>query len=207
MIQSGGERRRTQVVVATGNRHKVEEIRGILGDVPVTWVDLSGFPGAPEVAETGATFEENARIKALAYARHVHGLTLADDSGLEVDALGGRPGVHSARFAGPEQDSERNIDRLLAELATTPDAARTARFVCTVAISDGARVLAEARGACEGTILRARRGRGGFGYDPVFLVPELGVTFAELSAEEKNRRSHRGRALAALRPLLLSLCG
>jgi len=186
------------VVIGTANRHKILEIRRILGDLAAGWLDLNDFPGAPEPAESGTTFEENARIKAEAYSRFTGRPALADDSGLEVDALGGRPGVHSARFAGPEQDAGRNIDRLLEELEGTPEAARTARFVCAIALVDGGRLVARARGTCAGAILRARRGAGGFGYDPVFLVPDCGRTFAELPPEEKDRLSHRGGALEEL---------
>lgn len=196
---------RPRVVIGTANPHKIREIRRIVGDLPVVWLDLNDFPPGPEVEEHGATFAENARIKSEAYSRRTGELALADDSGLEVDALDGRPGVISARWAGPDQDAGRNIDKLLADLAQTPDARRTARFVCAVALAEGGRTVAEARGTCEGVILRARRGAGGFGYDPVFLVPSAGRTFAELAPEEKDRMSHRARALLALRPALAEL--
>lgn len=177
----------------------------MLDDLAIDWVDLGAYPDAPEVAETGDTFEANARIKAEAYSRYTGATVLADDSGLEVDALGGRPGVHSARYAGPGQDSERNIDRVLRELGDRPDGERTARFVCVMALAEGGRVRATARGACEGRIAHARRGSGGFGYDPVFLVPGTGRTFGELSPAEKDRLSHRARALAAIHPALAAL--
>jgi len=192
-----------RIVIGSGNRHKVEEIRRILSGLPVEWSDRIGRTDVPEPEETGTTFEENARLKAAAYARATGEWVLADDSGLEVDALAGRPGVLSARYAGPEQDAGRNIGRLLGELDRVPDDRRAARFVCVAVVHDGIRVLAEARGTCEGTIVRAPRGSGGFGYDPVFLVPDLGRTFAELSAAEKDRRSHRARALTDLRAALV----
>lgn len=195
-----------RVVIGTANRHKILEIRRLVGDLPIAWLDLNDFPPGPEVEEPGATFEENARLKAEAYSRRTGLPALADDSGLEVDALGGRPGVLSARWAGPAQDAGRNIDKLLADLAEVPEARRTARFVCVVALAEAGRTIAEARGTCEGVILRARRGAGGFGYDPIFLVPAVGRTFAELAPEKKDLMSHRARALQALRPALVSEC-
>lgn len=186
------------IVLATRNRGKIAELQAMFKDRGLTVASLDDFPDMPEVAETGATFEENALLKARAVSR-VTGLTaVADDSGLEVDALHGRPGVRSARYAGEAATDEANYLLLLNELADVPAEARTARFVCVmVAFAPGGATLT-ARGTWEGIIAEAPRGRGGFGYDPVFLVPGLGRSAAELTPAEKNARSHRGKALAAL---------
>ena len=190
-----------KLVIATSNPHKVEEIEAVLGQIGIACVPM-GDAGIPEPEEDGATFEENARIKAVAYARALGATVLADDSGLEVDALGGAPGVHSARYAGigatrAERDAANNA-RLLRELEQVPDARRTARFVCVLCIAreDGT-IVAESRGAFDGVIGRAQRGTNGFGYDPLLVLPD-GRTSAELSPSEKNARSHRGNALRAL---------
>ncbi|MFM2164912.1 MAG: hypothetical protein RL325_1349 [Planctomycetota bacterium] len=190
-----------KLVIATSNPHKVEEIEAVLGQIGIACVPM-GDAGIPEPEEDGATFEENARIKAVAYARALGTTVLADDSGLEVDALGGAPGVHSARYAGigatrAERDAANNA-RLLRELEQVPDARRTARFVCVLCIAreDGT-IVAESRGAFDGVIGRAQRGTNGFGYDPLLVLPD-GRTSAELSPSEKNARSHRGNALRAM---------
>lgn len=197
-----------EIVVATGNPHKVEEIRAILSAVGVRVRSLAdaGYTGA-EPEETGARFEQNAAIKARAYAHAIGAPVLADDSGLVVDALQGEPGVHSAHWAGhegtrPERDA-RNNAKLIAALRGVPLDRRTARFVCTlcVAAPDGT-ILLEARGEMEGVIVDEARGAHGFGYDPLFLLPDFGRTSAELSPEEKNAISHRGRALRHLAELL-----
>lgn len=188
------------LVVGTTNPGKLAEFRRLLTDLDVDVRSLADYPGAPTVDEDGATFAANARKKAMAYAQYTGEAALADDSGLEVDVLGGAPGVHSARYAGPEQDAAANVVRLLAELDGVPEAERGARFRCVIAVAqpDGASLLAE--GTCEGRILAAPRGSGGFGYDPVFLYEPAGRTFAEIPAEEKNRVSHRARALAVMLP-------
>jgi XTP/dITP diphosphohydrolase len=190
-----------KLVIATSNPHKVEEIAAVLGQIGISCIPMESA-GIPEPDENGATFEENARIKAIAYAHALGTTVLADDSGLEVDALGGAPGVHSARYAGAgetraERDAANNA-KLLDALASVPDGRRAARFVCVLCIAapDG-RIVAEARGHFEGVIGRAPSGANGFGYDPL-LVLEDGRTSAELSAEEKNARSHRGNALRVL---------
>ena len=191
-----------RLLLATRNPGKLAELRALLADLPI---EVAAAVDAPEVDETGSTFAENARLKALAVARWSGEWALADDSGLEVDALGGRPGVLSSRYAGSgATDAERNA-RLLAELADVPDAARTARFRCVIALAapDGRVWMRE--GACEGRIARAPRGSHGFGYDPVFLLPERGLTMAELPPEEKSRISHRARALSAMREVLQGL--
>jgi XTP/dITP diphosphohydrolase len=200
-----------ELVVATGNPHKVDEIRAILAPHGVRVLGLDDLGASvPEPDEPGDTFEENAAIKARAYAAALGRTVLADDSGLEVDALGGRPGVHSARYAGigstrEERDAANNA-RLLRELAGVPAAQRTARFVCAICVAsaDG-RVLATSRGAFDGVIIESGRGSHGFGYDPLLFVPDAGCTSAELDPAEKNRRSHRGQAVKALVPMLPGL--
>lgn len=192
-------------MLATRNQGKVSELEQLLAGTGIAVVSLAAFPAAPEVEETGETFAANALLKAQAAARHTGLVALADDSGLEVDALGGRPGVYSARFAGPHASDADNNRKLLDLLASVPDAQRTCRFRSAVAIvrPDGRSDVAE--GACEGRVLHSPRGTDGFGYDPLFLVPELGKTFAELSIDEKNQISHRGRALRLALELLPGL--
>jgi XTP/dITP diphosphohydrolase len=189
------------VVLATRNPGKAREFRALLSAGGLTVFDLAaaGVPAA-EIEETGATFAENARLKALAVSRTIDLPVLADDSGLEVAALGGRPGVHSARYAGAGATDRDRIEKLLAELGPAPD--RSARFVCALALAQGGAVVAEVEGECRGEIARRPQGSGGFGYDPLFRIPELGRTFAELTAEEKNRWSHRERAVRLLRERL-----
>ncbi|MCX7016189.1 MAG: RdgB/HAM1 family non-canonical purine NTP pyrophosphatase [Candidatus Sumerlaeota bacterium] len=189
-----------RLVLATANRHKVEELRAILAPLGALDVrSLLDYPDFPKVEETEDTFEGNARQKALACARHTGLLSLADDSGIVVDALGGRPGVLSARYAPSGEEANR---RLLAEMRAVPDGRRQARYVAVMALAwpDG-RCVART-GTCEGEIARAPRGRGGFGYDPVFWLPDRGRMMAELAPEEKNAVSHRGRALEVILPIL-----
>jgi XTP/dITP diphosphohydrolase len=191
-----------EIVIASKNKGKIREIREIYSDLPVSIVEHSDLP---DVIEDGATFSANARKKAVEIARHTGKWALADDSGLEVDALGGAPGIHSARWSG--SGDEANNDKLLAELRDIPPPARTARYraVVVIASPDG-RVVAEAAGTCEGLIGFERKGGGGFGYDPLFVVPQLGRTMAELPAETKHSISHRGEALRRLRePLTRAL--
>ena len=189
-----------KLLIASKNRGKVVEIRALLGlalQRVVEVVTLADLPDVEQPLENGKSFAENARIKALHYAKAYRILCIADDSGLAVDALGGLPGVRSARFAGEGASDAENNALLLHELA--PFALpRKAVFVCVAAAALPNRVVAEATGRMEGEILREGRGRDGFGYDPLFLVPSLGKTMAELSTEEKNRISHRGQALRAL---------
>ncbi len=194
-----------RIVLATRNPGKVAELARLLAGTGITVVSLAEFPAAPEVEETGATFAANALLKAQAAAVHTGLVALADDSGLEVDALAGRPGVYSARFAGPHASDEDNNQKLISLLTAVPIARRTARFRSAVAIvtPDGRSEVTD--GACKGSILHGPRGTDGFGYDPLFLVPELGKTFAELTMEEKNRISHRGRALRRALQLLPGL--
>jgi len=188
-----------RVVVATRNPGKLREIREALAGLPLELVAADAIPGAPEVVEDGDTFFDNAAKKALALARHTGRPALADDSGLEVDALGCAPGVYSARYAGPAANDADNIKKLLAELGGRPGASRAARFVAVVTLALPGGGLISARGECAGQIADAPRGVGGFGYDPVFYHPRFGRTFAEISSAEKLSVSHRGAALRALR--------
>ncbi len=191
---------RPTLLIATTNAGKLREVRGILGEMAATYATLSDHSGLPEAVEDQDTFEGNAQAKALHYSRLTGGLTLADDSGLMVDALGGEPGVWSARYAGPCTDDTANNAKLIANLADVPVERRTARFCCAIALATPEGVLATAEGTIEGRIVDEARGSNGFGYDPHFFIPEEGQTAAELSPERKNRISHRGRALRAIRP-------
>jgi XTP/dITP diphosphohydrolase len=191
------------LVLATRNRKKREEIVEILGDLGIELGDLSAWPDLPEVEETGATFEENARLKAITVAKGTGHWALGEDSGLVVPALGGAPGVYSARYAGKQGGDEANNAKLLAELDKVPDEKRAAYYVCTAALADPTGdVKAVVEGRCHGVIIRQPRGSGGFGYDPLFEIVEYHQTFGELSARVKHALSHRGRALAKLRPIL-----
>jgi XTP/dITP diphosphohydrolase len=194
----------TPILVGSTNRGKIAEIRRALAGLPVTLLGLDDLGIRSRAPETGTTFRENARAKSLFYSRRTDVLTLAEDSGLEVEGLAGAPGVRSARFAGPGAADARNIRKLLRSLAGLPPAGRRARFVCRIALSRNARVVKEFAGSVRGTILSEARGEGGFGYDPVFLYAPLRRTFAELSASEKNEVSHRGRALRRLAAFLAS---
>lgn len=187
------------LVVATFNRHKLQEIKAILPGLALELRALSDFPGAVPPEEDGATLEENALKKARAAAAFTGLWALADDTGLEVDALGGAPGVRSARYAGEDADPARNNARLLAELAGLPPAARGARFVCVMALVSPAGEARVSRGVLEGCIAAAPRGGAGFGYDPLFLLEGSARTLAELPPGEKNALSHRARALAGLK--------
>ncbi|NBJ16754.1 MAG: XTP/dITP diphosphatase [Dehalobacter sp. 4CP] len=191
-----------QVLLATMNKGKVMELEGLLKDEKIEILSLSDLPDYQEVEESGSTFVENAFIKARAACAAGKMITLADDSGLEVDALAGAPGVFSARYAGEPKNDERNIEKLLTDLEGVPEENRTARFRCALAIvcPDGQEYLTE--GSVEGRILTVRIGTGGFGYDPVFYLPDLQKTMAELSLDEKNCLSHRARAFAKAVPLL-----
>ncbi len=194
-----------KLLVATSNPGKLREIRHVFADLDVVLVTLAEFGELPEVLEDGLTFEDNAKKKARHYAGATGMWTLADDSGLEVDALDQRPGVNSARFTGPVQDAAANNAKLIALLRKVPPEQRSARFRCVIAVADPQRVLATASGTVEGVIIDQPRGRNGFGYDPHFLLPELGLTTAELDPEHKNRISHRGQALRDIRPKLETL--
>src|SRR5437868_8602498 len=195
----------TQLLVATSNPGKVAELATLLKDLPCQVIGLSDLPQPlPIAAETGATFSENALMKAEEYHARTGLLSLADDSGLEVDALGGAPGVYSARYAGEEASAADRIERLLAALSQTGDADRRARFVCVIAISDPQGVIANlSTGICEGTIADAPRGTNGFGYDPIFVPDGYEQSFGELPTEIKEVISHRARALKVTSSFLL----
>jgi XTP/dITP diphosphohydrolase len=199
------------LLIATGNAGKAREFREMLGDgrAGFTWRTLADHPPGGDVEETGRTFRANACLKAAAYARRHRVWTLADDSGLEVDALGGSPGVLSARWArhnGTGNGDADNNATLLRQLENVPDDRRTARFVCVLALSDpDGRIILTARDTVEGRILRERRGNNGFGYDPLFLIDELGRTTAELPPEQKHAVSHRGKALRQLKEMMTQL--
>src|SRR5436305_767129 len=194
------------LVVGTRNVKKRQEILEILHDLVIEVRDLTGYPDAPEVEEDGKTFEENARKKAVTLAQHLKEWVLGEDSGLVVPALNGEPGVYSARYAGDAHDDAANNEKLLRELANRPDDQHAAYYVCTAALADpSGEVKAVVEGRCHGVIIKEYRGAGGFGSDPLFLIPEYHQTFGELSARVKHALSHRGRALAQLRPLIRKL--
>jgi len=197
------------IVLATSNHGKLLELRALLGDLPIQFLSAKDVLGeAPTIVEDGATFEANALIKSRAVARLTRTLSLADDSGLEVDALGGRPGVRSARFAHERATDAENNAALLRELEEIAEGSRGARFRCVLSLSDPWKESAEyvAEGTCEGSIARAPRGNGGFGYDPLFEVAAAnGRAMAELSEDDKNRISHRALAVKSLRKILIRL--
>ena len=180
------------LIIATRNAHKTEEIRTILGD-QFEISDVTAYPELPEIEETGSTFLENARLKALGISRRVEGWVLADDSGLEVDTLDGAPGVWSSSFGGEEGNHEKNNQRLIKEM--TGVANRKARFLCTLVLAKDGAEQAVFRGSVEGTITQSPTGTGGFGYDPLFIPEGYSQTFAELGAETKSQLSHRARAI------------
>jgi len=197
---------RTTILLATGNRGKFDEIAAEFADMPIRLLSLKDLPPMPEAEESGQTFEENACAKARYYAQRSGLLALADDSGLEVDALGGAPGVISARYAGEPCDDAANNAKLVRELAGVPRERRAARFRCVMALVEpSGEVLATAEGTIEGSILDQPRGQNGFGYDPHFLVPDLGKTTAEVSRQEKNAISHRGKATRAMKQKIRDL--
>jgi len=197
------------VLLATTNRGKIAELKSLLSDLPLELLPMSTvLPNFPAIIEDGATFEDNALIKARTAGDAAMMVTIAEDAGLEVDALGGRPGVRSARFAKEGATDAENNAELLASLAEVEDDQRTARFRCVIVLRDPwneaqPEILADGR--CAGMIARQTRGTGGFGYDPLFIVAGEGRTMAELSDEEKNTRSHRARAVKKLRPALEAL--
>ena len=188
-----------ELVIASRNAHKIKELEAILreslSDVKLLSLDEAGIFG--EIEENGTTFGENALIKARAAARSGK-IGVGDDSGLCVNALGGAPGVYSARYAGEEADDDKNIDKLLNELHKLPDAPRDAKFVCAICVCRPDGEVLHLRGESEGVIIDERKGDGRFGYDPIFLYPLMGKTFAEMNSLEKNSVSHRGRAIEKL---------
>lgn len=195
-----------KILIATNNPHKIEEFKEIFAGIPleITFPRAEGLDLEPE--ETGTTFEENAIIKATAFAQVSGLLTIADDSGLEVDALNSEPGVYSARYGDTPKDAHRQrYELVLQKMAAVPDEKRTARFRCAMAIVLPEMVVDVVHGTVEGVINREAVGDGGFGYDPIFFVPEFGSTLAELSSAEKHAISHRGRAARAAVPILQKL--
>jgi XTP/dITP diphosphohydrolase len=197
-----------ELLVATNNAGKLRELSSLLAALPLRLRRLAEFPHVAEVEETGTTFAENAALKAIEYCRQTGLWTLADDSGLEVAALGGAPGVLSARYAGVGATDEVRRQRLLAELARTGDVERCARFVCVIALAQPDVAAPQLfTGVCEGHIARAARGKGGFGYDPIFVPANYAETFGELSDEIKQKISHRARALSAAHAYLSEQLG
>lgn len=191
-----------ELLVATTNESKLREIRRILRDLPITLNTLADFPDVPIAEETGSSFAENARQKALHYAKATGMLTMAEDSGFEVDALSGEPGIHSARYLREDAtypDRFADISRRMRERASSN---RAARFVCALAVADGASVIFETTARVEGRLADAPAGANGFGYDPIFFYPPYGRTFGDVSDEEKTAVSHRGQAIRAFRDYL-----
>jgi XTP/dITP diphosphohydrolase len=191
-----------RLVLATGNRGKIREIRDLLSGRDIAVLTCDDFAGWPDLVERGETFEENAACKAMELSRWAAMPALADDSGLEVEALGGEPGVMSARYAGKQGNDAANIARLLREMEGIPAERRGARFVCVLALTSPGGETLEIRETCEGSVTTAPRGELGFGYDPVFVPAGMTRTLAEMSLAEKNAISHRGKALCRLRTLL-----
>lgn len=191
-----------KIVIASRNAGKIEEIEKYLAEPRIRLIPLSEFPDIPELCETESSFEKNAVSKARVVAEATGILTLSDDSGLEVDALGGAPGVRSARFAGEHTSDQENNVKLLERMRDVPDAERTARFRCVIALCEPGAAVELADGTCEGLILREPRGEKGFGYDPLFYYPPLKLTFSEMDAATKLSVSHRGNALRRLKSIL-----
>ncbi|MFN9720673.1 MAG: RdgB/HAM1 family non-canonical purine NTP pyrophosphatase [Planctomycetota bacterium] len=196
------------IVLSSRNKKKAREVSEILAPAGFVVVPVTDFPDVPEVEEDGTSFAENAAKKASLVARHLSRWVIGEDSGLQVDALGGAPGIYSARFSGEEATDESNNEKLVRELADVPDALRGAGYVCSVALSDpSGNIRIACEGTCRGRILQTPFGAGGFGYDPYFLIPEYHETFGQLSSVVKHRLSHRARAFAKFLPLLRNLCG
>ena len=196
-----------KIILATQNQGKIRELQELLVDKGIEVLSLLDIPEWEDVEENGETFADNAALKARAAVKRTGLIALADDSGLEVDALDGAPGVYSARYAGEPKDDQRNNDKLLHQLETTSDDKRTARFRCALVMAtpSGKEYLTE--GAVEGQIIRQRRGQDGFGYDPIFYLPEYSRTMAELTMTEKNKLSHRAQAFRKVIPILQALKG
>lgn len=197
-----------QLIVATRNAHKTREIEQILGSA-LAVRDLTAHPEISEITESGTSFEENAKLKAIAVSRKLPGLVIADDSGLEIEALGGAPGIHSARYAGTNASDTERIAKLLSRVANVEEKSnqRRARFRCVLAVARDGQVLATLEGVVEGKIAERPRGSHGFGYDPIFIPNGFEETFAELPDEVKNNISHRAKAIRKLQAELPTLCG
>lgn len=194
-----------QVIVATKNAGKAKEFEHIFNQYNVVVKSLLDFEGIEEIVEDGQTFEENALIKAREIAKQFNQVVIADDSGLEVDALDGRPGVYSARYAGEGRNDQANIEKVLSELEGVPTQNRSARFVCALALVTPEGQEAVVRGTCEGQILSECVGSEGFGYDPIFYLPQLGKTMAQIPKSQKNVLSHRAEAFKKLQDILMKL--
>ena len=190
------------VIIATKNKGKAKEFEKLFLPKGLAVKTLLDYPEIEDVEETGSTFEENAILKAETIANNLGVRVIADDSGLEIDALEGRPGVYSARYAGSEKNDENNIDKVLDELQDVPENERTARFCCALAMAEPGKETVTVFGTCEGRILDERRGTNGFGYDPIFFVETKGKSMAELASDEKNKISHRANAIRKLDDLL-----
>ena len=191
-----------RLVLATRNGAKIKEIKKILNDLHLEISSCFDFPKLPTVIEDGKTFRENAIKKAETVSSYVQLPSLADDSGLEIDALGGQPGVLSSRFAGPECDDKKNIEKVLGLMRDVPERKRQARFRCVIALAFPGKVTQTVEATCDGFIATRAKGSAGFGYDPIFIIPHHGKTFAELGEEVKNAESHRAKALALAKSLL-----
>lgn len=190
------------LVIATRNEKKLRELKRYLKNIKADIISLNEISGAPVIRENGNTFKANAKKKALAISRFTGGMVLADDSGLEVSALGGLPGIRSARFAGPRKKDHDNNTKVLKLMHDVPANKRSARFVCAIAIADKGRVIKLIEELCRGRIADSIRGRHGFGYDPIFLIPKYKRTFGELGLKVKDRMSHRSKALKKVREFL-----
>ena len=200
-----------KILVATGNIGKIKEFKELL-DSNIEWLGLKDFDNITEVEEDGQTFAENAQKKALGYAKQTGCITIADDSGLEIEALNGAPGIHSARFSGTHKDhrtgsliDHENIQKVLELMKDTPASKRNAQFVCALCIASPSEILFETKGTMRGTILTKQHGSGGFGYDPIFYFPPLDKTNSQMDPAEKNEISHRGQAVKNAKPFIQSL--
>ncbi|MBS4222610.1 XTP/dITP diphosphatase [Lederbergia citrea] len=196
-----------QIIIATKNKGKAKEFEALFSPYGVEVLTLLDIENAPDVEETGTTFEENAIIKAESIAHLLNMIVVADDSGLIIDELDGMPGVFSARYAGEPKDDEANIDKVLLEMREVPDEKRTARFFCALAVAGPGMETSVVTGKCEGEILKKRQGENGFGYDPIFYSSSAGKSMAELASNEKNKISHRAEALKNLEPIVSHLFG
>lgn len=194
-----------KIIIATKNKGKAKDFEALFAPLGYDVLTLHDVAEEMDVEETGTTFEENALLKATALADHLQTIVIADDSGLEIDALDGRPGIYSARYAGEDKSDEANIDKVLEELKDVKELERSARFVCAIAVASPTKEPFTVRGTCEGMIATERKGNNGFGYDPIFYVPSEKKMMAELSGEEKGAISHRGNAIKQLASNLTDL--
>jgi XTP/dITP diphosphohydrolase len=194
-----------EVIIATKNPGKAREFEHIFAPRGIAVRTLLDYPEIEDVEETGTSFEENATLKAEAVSKQLNKMVIGDDSGLMVDALEGRPGIYSARYAGEPKNDQKNLEKVLQELQGVSEENRTARFYCALAVAVPGKETITVAGTCEGRIIQEQRGTNGFGYDPVFYVPEKGWTMAELSSDEKNKISHRANALKKLEGMLDSI--